>query len=210
MTSLQKLGGIAAFLNAIVAIATLAIVVFLIRLSAIADPTKLNELAIHNPLPLLVQDGLKLFSAALSTVLVLALASYLRRHDSANNSATLVASSLGILSALCLAGNAAVSLYGITQATTLDDLTEFNGDQLNNWIRFLALAAIGLDGLWLFWISWLALKHRRLPVYLCYFGLVMGMFSLIPPLGLIVLILGIFWSIWIGNVLLQDALTNEI
>lgn len=83
MNYLQKLGGIAAVANVIVAMATLATVFFLIGLPAIADPTKLIDLAIHNPAPLLIQDALKLVSAVISIVLILVLANYLRSDASA-------------------------------------------------------------------------------------------------------------------------------
>jgi hypothetical protein len=65
-----------------VAVATLVVAIALIGPSALADPSKLVDLAIHNPAPLIIQDGLKFVSAAIASVLILALASRLRRDNS--------------------------------------------------------------------------------------------------------------------------------
>ncbi|MGD1859007.1 MAG: hypothetical protein ACFB0E_03435 [Leptolyngbyaceae cyanobacterium] len=200
MTHLQKLGGIAAFINVIVLIATLATVIFLIGFSAIADPNKLIDLAIHNPTPLLIQDGLKFVSATISSVLILALANYLRRDASALLS---VATGLGFLSVLCLVSNTVLSLYAIFQVAAHDE-TALSGDPLNGMIGILAMAAISLDGLWLLLVSWTALKGQQLPSPLCYLGLGMGILSLVPPLGIVVLLLSLVWSVWIGRVLLRE------
>jgi hypothetical protein len=200
MPHLQKLGGIAAFINVVVAIATLAVAILLIGFSAIADQNKLVELAIHNPAPLLIQDGLKFISAAISIILILALANYLRRDASVLLS---VATGFGFFSVLCLVSNAILSLYAISQAATYDQATLF-GNQLNSTIGILAVAAICLDGLWLLLVSWTALKNQRLPKLLCYLGLGMGVLSLVPPLGIIVLLLSMVWSVWVGQVLLKQ------
>jgi hypothetical protein len=200
MTHLQKLGGIAASINVIVAIATLATVIFLIGLSAIADPNKLIDLAIHNPAPLLIQDGLKLISAGISSVLILALANYLQRDASALLS---IATGFGFLSVFCLVGNATLSLYAIFQAAAYDQAA-LSSSHINSMIGILAMAAIGLDGLWFLLVSWTALKSQQLPSFLCYLGLGIGILSLLPPLGIIVLLLSMVWSLWMGQVLLQE------
>jgi hypothetical protein len=204
MTHLQKLGGIAAFINVIVAIATLATVIFLIGVSAIADPTKLINLAIHNPLPLLIEDGLKSVSVGISIVLILALRKYLQ-HDT--STLLLVATGFGFLSVFCLVGNITLSLYLIFQASTTQGILSI--DYLHSMIGILAMAAISLDGLWLLLISWIALKHQTLPTSLCYLGLGMGILSLVPPLGIMVLILSLPWSVWIGQVLLKEDVSDE-
>lgn len=201
MPHLQKLGSIAAFINAIVAVATLAVATLLIGIPTIADQSKLVELAIYNPVPLLIQDGLKLISAATSSVLILALANYLD-----HNASTLlyVATGFGFCSVLCLIGNAILSLSAISQAATDAPMTLLGDHQLTSVIVFLAVAAINLDGLWCLLVSWTALKSQRLPRPLCYLGLGMGVFSLVPPLGIIVLLLSMLWSVYIGRVLLKE------
>lgn len=206
MPHLQKLGSIAAFINVIVAIAMLAVAVVLIGMPTIADPSKLVELAAHNPTPLLIQDGLKFISAATSSVLILALANYLDHNASALLS---VATGFGFCSVLCLVGNAILSLYAISQAATHDHMTLLGGHQLNSMIGFLAGAAINLDGLWCFLVNWTALESQRLPRPLCYLGLGMGVLSLVPPLGIIVLLLSMVWSVSIGRVLLKAEPTGS-
>jgi hypothetical protein len=200
MTRLQKLGGIAALVNVIVAVATLATVIFLIRLSAIADPNKLIDLAIHNPTPLLIQDGLKFISAGISSVLILALANYLQRDASALLS---IATGLGFLSVSCLVSNATLSLYAISQASTYDQAA-LSVSHLSSIISILAVAALGFDGLWFLLVSWKALKSQQLPSALCYLGLGIGVLSLVPPLAIIVLLLSMVWSVWMGRVLLKE------
>ncbi|MBE9102178.1 hypothetical protein [Vacuolonema iberomarrocanum] len=201
MPHLQTIGGIAAFANVFVALATLATAFLLIGVAAIADPTQLAEMAVNNPTPLLIQDGLKIASAVISIVLILAVANYLRHERSA---LLFVASGFGFLSVLCLVGNAALSLYAIAQASAAGQVS-LPSQQLNMMIGSLALGAIVLDGLWLLLVSWIALKHQQLPKRLCYLGFGMGALSLVPPLGIIVLLLGIVWSIWIGRVFLQSV-----
>ncbi len=200
MTHLQKLGSIAAFANVIVAMATLATVVFLIGISAIADPSKLIDLAIHNPAPLLIADGLKFVSAGISCVLILALGNYLQRDTPGLLS---VATGFGFLSVLCLVGNTTLSLYAISQASRYNQAA-LSGSHLHSMIGILAVAAISLDGLWFLLVSWTALKSQQLPSPLCYLGLGIGVLSLVPPLGIIVLLLSMVWSVWMGQVLLKE------
>jgi hypothetical protein len=205
MIHLQKLGGIAAFANVIVVIATLAIVFFLIGISAIANPSQLIDLAIRNPAPLLIADGLKLVSAGISIVLILALRSYLKTDLPTAPALRLlsVATGFGWFSVLCLVGNATLSLYAISQASI-----DVSGQYFHRILGILAIAAISLDGLWFLLISWIGLKHQKLPNVLCYLGIVMGGLSLIPPLGMIVLLLSMVWSVWIGQVLLKEKATE--
>jgi succinate dehydrogenase/fumarate reductase cytochrome b subunit len=201
MPHLQKLGGIAAFINVAVAIATLAVATILIGFTAMSDPSKLAELAVHNPAPLIIQDGLKFVSAAISIVLILALANYLQRDTSTLLS---IASGFGFFSVFCLVVNATLSLYAISHATVLEQEAGLMGGQLSHMIGILAMAVLFCDGLWYLLISWAALKSQKLPKRLCYLSLGIGAFSLVPPLGIIVLLLGIVWSVWIGRVLLRE------
>lgn len=102
-----------------------------------------------------------------------------------------------------MVGNATLSLYAIIQASTHDQAA-LSGNHLNNVIGILAVIAISLDGLWFLLVSWTALKSQRLPSPRCYLGLGIGGLSLIPPLGIMVLLLSIVWSVWMGQVLLKE------
>ncbi len=197
----QKAGGIAAFINALLAIATLVVAFGLIGPAALTDNTKLVELAINNPAPLIIQDLLKFASAVVAIVLVVALFSRLRGESP---TVMRVATSLGFLSILCLLANASLSLYAITQAANFASEQAEMGKQLNGLIGLLGMAVIVVNGLWYLLVSWSARKTNRLPRRLSHLGLVMGALSLVPPLGIIVLLLSIVWSLWLGRVLLKD------
>lgn len=202
MADIQKLAGMAAFINAAVAVTTLMVAVFAIGLSALADPNKLVDLAIHNPRPLLVQDFLKLVSAAISCVLILALCNRLRCHTPKS---ILVATVFGFSAVICLVANAALSLHAIFQVASATEGTPAAGDRLNSLIGLLAIATIMLDGCWFLLVSLAALKSDRLPKSLSYLGLGMGVLSLVPPLGIVVLFLSILWSVWLGQILWQEG-----
>ncbi|MCU0546269.1 MAG: hypothetical protein MUE44_29560 [Oscillatoriaceae cyanobacterium Prado104] len=202
MPNIQKLCGIAAFINAAVAVTTLMVAVFAIGLPALADPSKLVDLAIHNPAPLLAQDFLKLVAAAISGVLILAF--YNRLHD-CTPQLILVATVFGCSSVVCLVANAALSLYAIFQVAAGAAGAFTAGDRLHSIIGLLAIATIILDGFWFLLVSWSALKSDRLPKLLSYLGLGMGFLSLVPPLGIVVLILSSVWSVWLGQILLQEG-----
>jgi hypothetical protein len=206
MPNIQKLGGIAAFINAAVAVTTLMVAVFAIGLSALANPSKLVDLAIHNPAPLLVQDFLKLVSAAISGVLILTFCN--RLHDRTPK-LILVATVFGCSSVVCLVANAAFSIYAIFQVAVNAGGTLAAGDRLNSLIGLLAIATIMLDGLWFLLVSWSALQSDRLPKLLSYIGLGMGFLSLVPPLGIVVLTLSVLWSVLLGQILLQESRSTD-
>ncbi len=202
VANIQKLGGLAAVLNAVVAVAMLVVAIVLIGPSTLAHPGKLVDLAIHNPTPLIIQDALKFALAALASVLILALANRLRGHTP---TLILVATIFGFLSVLGLVANAALSLYAISQAASSAPGASAVGNQLNGLIGVLALAVIVLNGVWYFLVSWSALKSHRLPQPLSYLGLGMGILSFAPPLGIIVLLLSTIWSLWLGQLLLKEG-----
>ncbi|MGL5058381.1 MAG: hypothetical protein ACRC62_00265 [Microcoleus sp.] len=198
---IQKLGGIAAFINAAVAVTTLMVAVFAIGLAALADSSKLIDMAIHNPTPLLVQDFLKLVAAVISCLLILAL--FNRLHDRTPK-LILAATVCGFCSIACLLGNAAFSIYAIFQAASDTGQISIAGDRINNIIGLLAIATIVLNGCWYLLVSRSGLKSDRMPKSLSYLGLVIGVFSLVPPLGIIVLFLSAVWSVWLGLILVDN------
>jgi Domain of unknown function (DUF4386) len=201
VTNIQKLGSVAAFINAIVSIATLLVAIFLIGLSALADASKFVDLAINNPTPLIIQDLLKFVSAASGCVLILALSQCLY---SDTPKLILFANIFGSFSLLCLVTNGVLSIYTISQASLYAKEIYSLGGQLNAIIGLLAVTLIVFNGLWLLLVSWSALKSNRLPKFFCYLGLGMGFLSLIPQLGIFVLILSVIWSVWLGRLLWRD------
>lgn len=193
-------GGIAAYLNALLAMGALVVVFGLIGPAALTDNTKLVELAINNPAPLFIQDALKFASAVVASVLVVALFNRLR-----GESPTVMgwATLFGFLAILCLLANASLSLYAVSQAANFAQGQAEMGRQLNGLAGLLGLAVIAVNGLWYLLVSWSALKANQLPRPLSYLGLVMGGLSLLPPLGVIVLLLSVVWSAWLGRTLLR-------
>lgn len=71
-----------------------------------------------------------------------------------------------------------------------------------------------VGGIWVLLLSWAALKTRELPKLLNYFGLVVGtagLLTTIPPLGYLGAIFGlgtIVWFLWLGIVLLRTPQTK--
>ncbi|WKZ49524.1 MAG: DUF4386 family protein [Anaerolineales bacterium] len=218
---LQQIGGTAALINVAVTTVTLIVALGFIGAAALADPNKLMELAVRNPIPLIVQDALKVVSAGIAVVLILVFHSRLQ-----NDFPRLIqtASCFGFLSVICLLINAGLSLALVTQAvnvpqeqTGLNSLPSMLLDRrgtadlavqgsLNGLINLLGMAVILVNGLWYLLISWASLKTNRLPRWINYLGLAMGGLSLLPPLGIFVLVLGIPWSFGLGRALLNKEM----
>lgn len=216
--NIQQIGGTAAFMNVAVTMATLIVAFGFIGITALSDPNKLIELAIHNPAPLVIQDGLKLVSSGIAIVLILALHNRLR-DDFPKLMRTAIW--FGLFSVLCLLINAGLSLLMVAQAggffqgqtwasnlfqmifqhqrTTVFVLLGF----LNGLINILGMAVIAINGVWYLLVSWAALKADSLPRWVSYLGMTMGGLSLLPPLGILVLFLGIPWSFGLGGTLLK-------
>jgi hypothetical protein len=195
--SFGKLGGAAAFGNAFAAGASLFVTLSLIGITALNDPQRLVELALHNPLPLLLQDALKFLSAATAFGLIFAL--WKRLRDSAPK-AMHIATVFGLLAVGLLLANAALSLFAVSQAASRSQ-NMADGDTLNRVIGILGMGAIMVNGVWYLLVNWSARKSGSLPLGLCWLGLIVGAASLVPFLALGVLVLGIVWAVWLGIVL---------
>ncbi len=192
MSRIQQIGSTAAFLNAALGITQLLVVLVLIGPAVMADRNLFVDMALHNPFPLFLQDGLKLIAAAVALALIWALYQQL-----ASLAPTLlkVAAAFGVLAVIALVVNACLSLYATTQAANAAQ-----GEQLNGLIGLLALAAIFLNGPWYLLVSWVGLKAQWLPKALNYVGLALGALSLLPFLAILVLLLSLVWSVWLGVV----------
>lgn len=219
--NLQQIGGTAALINVAVTVVTLIVALGFIGAAALADPNKLMELAVRNPTPLIVQDALKVVSAGIAVVLILVFHSRLQ-----NDFPRLVraATCFGFLSVMCLLVNAGLSLALVTQAVNVpQEQTGLNSPlsmlldrrgtadlavqgSLNGLINLLGMAVILVNGLWYLLVSWASLKTNRLSRWINYLGLTMGGLSLLPPLGIFVLVLGIPWSFGLGRALLNKEM----
>lgn len=195
MVNIQRVGAYAAFTNAFLGLAML-IVAFVMIGPALTDRSKLIEMALHNPGPLFLQDVLKFFSAGASTLLVLALS---RRIDSEKSPLSRPGALFGLLAILLLLANACVSLYATSQAVSLE-----SGEQINLVIFILGVVAVFVNGLWYLFENLMARKNKRLPGGLTTLGMVIGTISLVPPLAILVLVLSLVWSVWLGLVFLKS------
>jgi hypothetical protein len=191
MSFFQKAGPVAAFLNAGLAVLSLIVAFVLIGPAALSDRAVFVDLALHNPAPLYLQDVLKFASAGVAIVLIGALY-YRLRNDAPKRS--LWAVIFGAIALFCLLTNAVMSLMATSQAATLGS----TGEQFNLAIGILGMAAIFFNGPWYLLNSSAALKSQKLPKGLAILGLIMGAMSLLPFLGVLVLLLSIIWSVWLG------------
>jgi hypothetical protein len=198
MLNTRRLAGVAAYLNAFVALGTLGVALLLIGPAALADRQTMAALALHNPMPLFIQDGLKIVSALIATVLI---AGLYDRLQSAAPALALAASLFGAVSILCLVANAGLSLYATSQAALL---SAGRAQMLTFAISLLGLGALVANGPWYLLVSSAAWRSGRLPRALAGLGLVLGLLSFIPPLAFLLLLLTIAWSLALGRALQHD------
>lgn len=178
----------AAFLNAVVAVATFGVAVGLIGVGVLFDREQFLRMAVENPGPILLQDILKLLSAMASVLLVGAF------HDRLHSESPVrmkVATSAGALAVVALLSNTALSLYGVLNARQLDAAT---GARLNSVVGILALVVLMASGVWYLLANLVALGAGALPRGLSRLGLAVGVASLLPPLGIVALVLSAAWS----------------
>jgi hypothetical protein len=194
----------AALLNAGVNTVTLFVALVLIGPAALMERDSLVRLAITNPAPIIVQDVLKILSAALSVVLIVGLRTRVagwhpRRVQVAGWSA------FGAVA--CLLANATTSLFATSQARAWAAGVGAPPPHVGLLIMIFALGAIILNAPWYIVVNWAALKTGSLPRLACYVGIAMGALSFLPPLGLLVLLLSIGWSIGVGLSLRRTPVT---
>jgi hypothetical protein len=134
--NLQKISSWAAYLSAVAGFGSLIVTFGLIGPATLANPALLVELAQRNPMPVLLQDGIKFISVVLALVLIAALYGCFRPIAPKYS---LLAAVCGVGSVLALLVNASLSLYATTQASSLAQ-----GEQLNALIDLLGMLSIFL------------------------------------------------------------------
>lgn len=179
----------AALLNAAVALATFGVAVGLIGLGVLFDRERFLRMAVENPGPILLQDTLKLVSAMASILLVGAFHARLHPESPVRMN---VATGAGALAIVTLLSNAALSVYGVLKAETMDAAT---AARLNVGVGILALVVLMASGVWYLLANLVALGADALPHGLARLGLAVGVASLLPPLGIVALVLSAAWSI---------------
>ena len=200
VTRVQRIGGVAALIYAGVAMVTLGVAFSLIGPAVLADRQKLVDLALTNPTPLLIQDILKFIMAIVASGMIAALFVRLQAHSPILQR---IAALSGVLGVLCLVLNASLSLFILSQASNSAYLSAATSMRLAGVVGLLGLTVIVLHGVWYLLVNWTALRQRQLPKWLSYLGIGMGIISLVPVLGILVLLCSIVWSVGLGRVLME-------
>lgn len=194
LQDLKKYGAFAAFANAL-----LIMVILIVDFAAILfiNNSDRFSMMLYNSGLLLVQGALKLFSLTATGVLIVALS----KRIAPNRSPLLRAGPLfGFVALLLLLVNACMSFYAIAQT-----LSVTAGDPVYPTIDLLDTASMFIAGFWYLVENWVARQSKILPTPLANLGLVVGIISLVPQLWMIVLVLSLVWSVWLGAVWWRDA-----
>ena len=213
MKSTQKVGGYAALIQGLAFIALGVIIVgFEIPqgLGPGADPAKWIAVAAVSPTPFLIAYLLLVVLAI--TIVLFTVALRERMQDGAPNRMRLAVLAVSIASALFIA-NGVIGFTGFPPIVALADTaaaaTAFRA--FSAVVDGLLLAAIFAAGLTLLLIGWAALSTRGLPAPLSYFLILAGVVAVLsfvsPILSFIGPVLNIFWSLWLGYVLLAKPLS---
>jgi len=209
MRNLQQAGGTASLLNASIAIANMVVVFGVFGAEVAARPARVAGMVTTQPLPLLLLEFFKILSAGAAFVTVLAI--HQRFHRSTFQHIK-IATIAGGTSALLLLIAGTAGAIAITLANPNSGRGQSAGMSpyltLNAIINSFGLAAVFVNGLWYLLVSLAAIRMGLLPRTLCCLGVLLAVTSLaafvLPPIALLVLLLGLVWAIWLGVFLLRE------
>jgi hypothetical protein len=215
MRSFQKAGGAASLLNASIAFANIVVVFGVLGADVAASPTRIAGIVTTQPLPLLLLEFFKILSALAAIVTILAVHQRLNRYVPQPIRFATIA---GAISAVLLVTAGVVGAVAIALANPSAEAGQSTAVSLyltlNMLINGLGVAAVFAYGIWYLLVSVAALKVGLLPRLLCYLGVPLGVASLVafvvPPVALLVLLLGLIWAIWLGVFLLREPAPNTI
>jgi hypothetical protein len=209
MRNFQKAGGSASWLNAVIAVANMVVVFGVLGPAVAADQARVMEFVINRPWPILLLELFKILSALAGLVVVLAVR---QRFQPVVSQQIKFATISGVLSNVLLLIAGVVGAIAITFAGRGGGAGQPSDGSL--YITFtavingLGLAALFVNGLWYLLVSLAGRKTGLLPGGLSYLGFPLAMASFVvfflPPVGLLVLLLGLIWSIWLGLVLIRE------
>ena len=212
---MQKAGGIAALLYALAAIADLVIVFAVLGPAlAIAPRAAISGAAAivaSNPAPLVTLELLKLASAACALAIVLAVRERMMAVQAPNVHWAMLA---GFAGSVVQSLGGLVGLFAIAQAGRTggagDALAAY--ETISGEVTYIGLFAMLATGIWGLLTASAAIKRGGLPLRLAYFTFLFGAGNVLafflPPLSLLVLVVGLVWSLWLGLYLLRaDAHT---
>ncbi|MBI5876131.1 MAG: hypothetical protein HZB53_00655 [Chloroflexi bacterium] len=209
---MQKPGGIASLLNALIAVANLVIVFAVLgpalsyaprdSIAATAALVKLN------PAPLIALEVLKLLSAACGLVIVLAIRERMTARTAPNVRWAMLAGFAGT-ALLSLAG--LVGVFAIAQAGRAGaaDAVVSAYEELSAQVTYIGLFALLANGVWLLLTASAAIKRGGLPLRLAHFTFLFGALNvlgfLLPPLAIVVLLIGLVWNVTFGLFVLREG-----
>src|SRR5688500_4486295 len=179
---------VASLLNAFVGTAASAVAVGMIGVDALVDRARFLRMAVEQPGPILLQDGLKLVAAL---ALMLLIGAFHSRLHSADPRRVNAATGAGVFAVVALLLNALLSVYGGLNAGRMSEGT---GVRLVVAIGGLAFVVLASSGVWYLLTNLVALRAGGLPRWLCRLGVAVGVASFLPPLALVALVLSVAWS----------------
>lgn len=215
MRELQKTAGIASLVNAFICVANVLVILGALRTEMVSDPRLMAEQVRANPFPIAVLELLKILSAACGLFIVFAIH---RRLKENSYQITRVATLAGITSVGLLLTAGALGLIAIALADRAQAASQSIGMaaylRYSGIINRLGLGAVFASGIWYILVSFFGISTGWLPRKLGYIGVPLGVASLIafalPPFALLVLVLGLIWSIWLGIFLLRAAPPEKV
>jgi len=208
MLNPQTGGAIASLLNACIAIANIVVVFGVLGTEVAEHPARIADLVRIQPFPLVLLELFKIFSAAAALFVVLAIRQRLKRDSSRGIE---FATFAGVVSVVLLLSAGMLGTVAIALANRSDgagqDVSFRTYLTFTMTINALGLAAVFANGIWYVLVSSLAIRTGLLPRKLEYVGVPLGAASLIaallPAVALLVLVLGLVWSVWLGVFLLR-------
>ena len=204
MNKLQKMGGIAALIEATTFVIAIALLVTVVAPAGYGhldvDPVQ-NAAFLANNQTLMYLWNLIAYVIFGAFLVVLSLALYARLKDGSPALAQ-TATAFGLIWAGLMFASGMVANIG---AGAIIDV--YGRDPVQAGAAWLALDFVG--GLWVLLLSWAALQTGTLPKALNYLGLLVsaaGIVTIVPALGEVGAIFGlgsIVWFIWLGIVMLR-------
>jgi len=213
MNNLQKTGGATALIHS--AAYLVGIAMYFAILSPIIDATPVQYVAQLAKYHTLMYIWIFIaYWVAGFCLIVVTLALY-ERLKADSPVVMQIATILGIIWASLIIGSGNLMLHGFGEVAKLHAIDPAQAEMAYMTLKIVENGIVSgnelIGGLWVFLLSWVALRTSKLPKSLNYFGLVIGVagiVSIAPPLTeAAVIIFGlsmIVWFAWTGIVLLRN------
>ncbi|MBC8507048.1 MAG: DUF4386 family protein [Anaerolineales bacterium] len=215
MKNLQKIGGLAALYLAAAYLLGIVLFLFVLDYPSIVEPAQKVALLVDKQATIYITN-LVMYVIFGFFLVVLSLALYERLKTSTEQALLRTATVIGLIWSGALIASGMVANAGIAPIIEL-----YATDPAQAALIWLGIESVAnglggangeiLGGLWVFLLSWTALKTGGLPKPLNYLGLVVGavgIFSLIPGLHDLSGLFGmsqIVWFVWLGIIMLRKS-----